>query len=85
MWVLLNLPWGVENKRDSYFGKVSGAIAPVFAPLGFGDWQTSGALVTGFMAKEIVVSTLSQIYINAMKARKSPSRPHLAKIWQALV
>lgn len=64
MWILLNLPWGVENKRDSYFGKVSGAIAPVFAPLGFGDWQTSGALVTGFMAKEIVVSTLSQIYIN---------------------
>jgi ferrous iron transport protein B len=64
MWVLLNLPWGVENKRDSYFGKVSGAISPVFAPLGFGDWQTSGALVTGFMAKEIVVSTLSQIYIN---------------------
>jgi ferrous iron transport protein B len=65
MWVLLNLPWGVGNKRDSYFGKVSGAISPVFAPLGFGDWQTSGALVTGFMAKEIVVSTLSQIYINA--------------------
>jgi ferrous iron transport protein B len=65
MWLLLNLPWGVGNKRDSYFGKVSGAISPVFAPLGFGDWQTSGALVTGFMAKEIVVSTLSQIYINA--------------------
>ncbi|MDP1546361.1 MAG: ferrous iron transport protein B [Anaerolineales bacterium] len=64
MWVLLNLPWGVENKRDSYFGKVSGAIAPVFAPIGFGDWQTSGALVSGFMAKEIVVSTLSQIYIH---------------------
>ncbi|MCL4275599.1 MAG: ferrous iron transport protein B [Anaerolineales bacterium] len=65
MWVLLNFPWGVEDKRDSYFGQVSGAISPVFAPLGFGDWQTSGALVTGFMAKEIVVSTLSQIYINA--------------------
>lgn len=64
MWILLNFPWGVEDKRDSYFGQVSGAIAPVFAPLGFGDWQTSGALVTGFMAKEIVVSTLSQIYIN---------------------
>jgi ferrous iron transport protein B len=31
--------------------------------LGFGDWQTSGALVTGFMAKEIVVSTMSQIYL----------------------
>lgn len=71
MWVLLNLPWGVENQRDSYFGRVSGAIAPVFAPLGFGDWQTSGALVTGFMAKEIVVSTMSQIYIGAEDAEEA--------------
>jgi len=71
MWVLLNLPWGVDNQRDSYFGRVSGAIAPVFAPLGFGDWQTSGALVTGFMAKEIVVSTMSQIYIGAEDAEEA--------------
>jgi ferrous iron transport protein B len=63
MWVLLNLPWGVANQRDSYFGKFSGAIAPVFAPLGFGNWETGGALVSGFMAKEIVVSTMSQIYL----------------------
>ena len=63
MWVLLNLPWGVSNQRDSYFGKVSGAIAPVFAPLGFDNWETGGALVSGFMAKEIVVSTMSQIYL----------------------
>ena len=63
MWVLLNLPWGVTDQRNSYFGKVSGAIAPVFAPLGFGNWETGGALVSGFMAKEIVVSTMSQIYL----------------------
>ena len=63
MWVLLNLPWGVTDQRHSYFGRVSGAIAPVFAPLGFGNWETGGALVTGFMAKEIVVSTMSQIYL----------------------
>jgi ferrous iron transport protein B len=63
MWFLLNLPWGVSNQRDSYFGKFSGAISPVFAPLGFGNWETGGALVTGFMAKEIVVSTMSQIYL----------------------
>ena len=63
MWFLLNLPWGVANKRDSYFGQVSGGIAPVFTPLGFGNWETSGALVTGFMAKEIVVSTMSQVYL----------------------
>ncbi|HEY5731332.1 MAG TPA: nucleoside recognition domain-containing protein, partial [Anaerolineales bacterium] len=39
------------------------AISPIFAPLGFGNWETGGALVTGFMAKEIVVSTMSQIYL----------------------
>jgi ferrous iron transport protein B len=63
MWLLLNLPWGVTEPRDSYFGKFSGAISPVFTPLGFGNWETGGALVTGFMAKEIVVSTMSQIYL----------------------
>jgi len=63
MWILLNLPWGVASQRESYFGKFSGAIAPVFAPLGFGNWETGGALVSGFMAKEIVVSTMSQIYL----------------------
>ena len=63
MWLLLNLPWGVTEQRDSYFGKVSGAISPIFTPLGFGSWETGGALVSGFMAKEIVVSTMSQIYL----------------------
>ena len=62
MWLLLNLPWGVTDQRESYFGKMSGAISPVFTPLGFGNWETGGALVSGFMAKEIVVSTMSQIY-----------------------
>lgn len=63
MWLLLNLPFGVSNQHDSYFGKVSGAISPVFAPLGFDSWETGGALVTGFIAKEIVVSTMSVIYV----------------------
>lgn len=74
MWLLLNLPWGVADQRDSYFGKVSGAISPVLAPLGFGDWQTSGALVAGFMAKEIVVSTMSQIYLSA-REEAEPAEP----------
>jgi ferrous iron transport protein B len=69
MWLLLNLPWGVSEQRDSYFGKVSGTIAPVFAPLGFDGWETGGALVTGFMAKEIVVSTMSQIYLGGEEAQ----------------
>jgi len=69
MWLLLNLPWGVAQQRDSYFGKFSEAISPVFAPLGFGNWETGGALVSGFMAKEIVVSTMSQIYLGDVEAK----------------
>lgn len=63
LWLLLNLPWGVTHQRDSYFGQASAAFSPLFAPLGFGHWETAGALITGFAAKEIVVSTLSQIYV----------------------
>ena len=62
IWFLMSMPWGVENPRDSYFGKVSAAIAPVFAPLGCGNWEASGSLITGFIAKEVVVGTMSQIY-----------------------
>ena len=71
MWLLLNMPWGVTDQHDSYFGRVSNTIAPVFAPLGFGNWQTSGALVSGFMAKEIVVSTMSQIYLKGESVQVS--------------
>jgi ferrous iron transport protein B len=78
MWILLNLPWGVAQQRDSYFGKFSGAISPVFAPLGFGNWETGGALVSGFMAKEIVVSTMSQIYLGDLEA-ESPEPTTLAE------
>ena len=52
--------------------------APVFAPLGFGNWETGGALVTGFMAKEIVVSTMSQIYLGGEEANPL-SQPPSAK------
>jgi hypothetical protein len=41
---------------------IAGALSPVFAPLGFGDWRISTALVTGFMAKESVVSTLTVLF-----------------------
>ena len=47
------------DSADSLLAMLGGLIAPVFAPLGFGDWQASTALVTGFVAKESVVSTLT--------------------------
>jgi ferrous iron transport protein B len=63
LWFLMNIPWGVEAPKDSLFGKASAAIAPVLAPAGFGNWEAAGSLVTGFVAKEVVVSTMSQIYV----------------------
>ncbi len=62
IWFLMNIPWGVENPRDSLFGWVSAAVAPIFVPAGHGDWETVGPLVTGFIAKETVIGTMSEIY-----------------------
>lgn len=48
----------VSESADSLLAIIGGVIAPIFAPLGFADWRLSTALITGFMAKESVVSTL---------------------------
>jgi ferrous iron transport protein B len=80
LWVLLNFPLGVNNPAESYFGRVSATISPALEPAGFGDWQASGALVTGLVAKEMVVSTLAQVYHvpQEVTAIESPS------FWQDL-
>ena len=69
LWLLMAIPahqeTGLFNQvdaGDSLFGRISGLIAPVFKPAGFGSWQTTGSLVTGILAKEVIVSTMSQIY-----------------------
>ena len=49
----------VTDSQKSLLAMVAGVIAPVFKPLGFGNWQISTALITGFMAKESVASTLN--------------------------
>ena len=48
----------VQDSQDSILALVASRIAPIFKPLGFGDWRISTALITGFIAKESVVSTL---------------------------
>ena len=54
----------VSDSKDSILAMVAGVIAPIFKPMGFGDWRISTALITGFMAKESVVSTLSILFGN---------------------
>lgn len=49
----------VKDSQNSMLASAAGILAPIFKPLGFGDWRISTALITGFMAKESVVSTLS--------------------------
>lgn len=50
-----------QQMEESYAGRIGKAIEPVLAPLGF-DWKTSVALVAGFAAKEVVVSTMGTLY-----------------------
>ena len=52
----------VTDSKDSILAAVAGFISPVFTPAGFGDWRISTALVTGFMAKESVVSSLTVLF-----------------------
>ena len=62
VWILQNFDVRlniVESPEDSLLALLGGFVAPIFAPLGFGDWRASTALLTGFTAKESVVSTLT--------------------------
>ncbi len=70
VWFLLNLPWGVKDRKDSYFGRAGQVMAPAFKPLGFGNWEAASSLAAGIMAKEIVVGTMSEIYIPKSNNKK---------------
>ena len=64
MWFLSGFGFGpdgfgmVEDSSDSLLAAVGGVIAPIFAPLGFGEWQPVAASLSGFTAKEAIVSTM---------------------------
>lgn len=66
LWLGLHLPWrGTEttDHEHSLFGRISALLAPTLAPAGFGTWQAAGSLLTGLVAKEMVISSLSQLYL----------------------
>ncbi len=65
VWFLQSFNWHfnmVSNSSESILAAVAGFIAPVFAPLGLGDWRVVTSLISGFMAKESVVSTLEILF-----------------------
>ena len=66
VWFLQNFNWHLQlldeaHQGESMLATVSGWIAPLFSPLGLGDWRIVTALVSGFMAKEAVVGTLAAL------------------------
>ena len=62
IWILSYLPMGVEyGSQECVLGMIGTAIAPIFAPLGFGTWQAGIAILTGLVAKEVVVSTFATL------------------------
>jgi ferrous iron transport protein B len=86
VWFLLNLPWGVEQKKDSYLGRAGQVIAPALAPLGFGTWEASASLISGLIAKEIVVGTMGEIYAPAAdEAGKEGPAPTLTEDLKEIV
>ena len=65
LWLLQTFDFGfnvAETAHESMLGKIGGFIAPIFRPMGFGTWQAAVALLTGFIAKEAVVASLSMFY-----------------------
>ncbi len=84
IWFLQTFDAGLglaASADESLLSLVGGAIAPVFAPLGFGDWRASTALLTGFMAKESVVSTLTVLVGGGVAALQEVFTPFTAFVF----
>ena len=62
----------VKDSSDSILALVAGCLAPVFKPLGLGDWRICTALISGFMAKESVVSTLEVLFAGSITSMLTP-------------
>ena len=71
----------VVDSKDSLLTLIGGFAAPVFVPLGFGDWRISTALITGFTAKESVVSTLTVLFGGDMSALNTLFTPFSALVF----
>lgn len=79
VWFLQSIPVGGQGSfakvpvQDSLYAATASTVAPVFTPAGFGTWETTSALIVGFVAKEAVISSWSQTYATAEPA--SPDTP----------
>mgnify|MGYP000944814636 CR=1 FL=1 len=70
LWLLSNIgPSGIEiAQEDSFMSIIASFISPIFTPLGFGNWQATSSLISGFLAKEVIVSSLEILYMGNIAA-----------------
>jgi ferrous iron transport protein B len=79
VWLLMSIPvsgdggFADTDVDDSAFATVAGVVAPVFEPAGFGSWEATGSLMSGFVAKEVVIGTMAQAYgIDEVETAEEP-------------
>lgn len=83
IWFLQNFDTSLNmttNSQNSILALVAGVLAPVFAPMGFGDWRIVTALISGFLAKESVVSSLTVLFGSTAALQSSISIPGAAAL-----
>jgi ferrous iron transport protein B len=80
VWFLMAIPvggsgsFGDTDVDESAFSAVAGVVAPVLEPAGFGSWEATGSLMSGFVAKEVIVSTMTQVYgAESVEAPEDPA------------
>ncbi|NOZ71246.1 MAG: ferrous iron transport protein B [Chloroflexi bacterium] len=90
IWLLMAIPVQGEGHftktdvEDSVFAIVANTLTPIFKPLGFGNWQMSSALLSGLVAKEVIISTSAQVYHVDNSQEETPS-PSLSAALQSSV
>jgi ferrous iron transport protein B len=80
IWILLHVPFGATSLKESAFGRASTAIAPVFEPAGFGTWEASASLMSGLVAKEVVVSSMAEIYLGSPLETANPDEQVIEQV-----
>ena len=87
VWLLMAIPvsgagtFADTDLSDSAFAAVAGTVAPVFEPAGFGSWEATGSLMSGFVAKEVVIGTMAQVYgVETADASKAESPSTLQSV-----
>ncbi|WP_448587703.1 ferrous iron transport protein B [Thermocrinis sp.] len=62
IWLMLNLPPGVKDTKESLAGYVGRALVPIFEPMGLEDWRITTSLIPAFLAREVVLGSMATIY-----------------------